>query len=96
MPTIVEKELFWEEHLKKFKASNLSRTKYCRENGIDYIKFGYWIKKLNPASSKFVPVRVQTMESEPQSLVLCTLELSGHILRIYDLPALSLVLERLA
>ena len=95
MATIIEDKEFWGQQFEKLKASGLSRSKYCRKNGINYDRFGYWLKKLSPISSEFVPVTIQPLESSPPHATLCTLELRGHILKIHDLSALSFVLERL-
>lgn len=97
MSTVIENEAFWKQELEKLKTSGLSRSKYCRVNGINYDRFGYWAKRLTGTSSTFVPVKVQAQEMAiPSPVTLCTIELSGHVLKIYDFSALSFVLERLA
>lgn len=94
MTTIKENKSFWEQELEKLKSSGLSRAKYCRESGINYERFNYWIKKLNPVTSTFVPVKIQETEPVSQHMALCSLEIKGHFLKIYDLSALSYLLER--
>lgn len=96
MSTIIEDEEFWKQEIDKLKTSGLSRSQYCRDNGINYDRFGYWLKKLSPTSSKFVPVKLQAPQSPMMYATLCTIEFRGHILKIHDLSALSLVIERLA
>jgi len=96
MSTAIETKEFWERQLEQLTASGLSRSQYCRENNINYDRFGYWLKKLSPVVSKFVPVKLQAPELALPHSALCTLELRGHILKIHDLSALSFVLERLA
>lgn len=91
-----ENEEYWKQQLEKLKSSGLSRTQYCRENGVNYDRFGYWITRLRLMSSAFIPVKVQTAEAASHHVVLCTLELRGHALKIHDISALSFVLERLA
>lgn len=97
MTSIIENKEFWEDQLGKLKASGLSRSQYCRDNGINYVRFGYWLKRLSPALSKFVPLKLQTPEAAAMPYAtLCTIEFRGHILKIHDLSALSFVIERLA
>ncbi len=95
MASIIESKEYWEQQLEKLKTSGLSRTQYCNENGVNYDRFGYWIKKLRLEPSAFVPVKIQA-ESAPVITPLCTLELRNHVLKIHDLSALSFLLERLA
>ncbi len=95
MSTAIEGREFWEQQLVRLKTSGLSRSQYCRENNINYDRFGYWLKRLPPVSSEFIPVKLQTPELSAPHATLCTLKLRGHILKIHDLSALSFVLERL-
>lgn len=97
MSTIIENEIFWKQELDKLKASGLSRSQYCRENGVNYDRFGYWVKRLSAASPTFVSVKLKVPEVAASSLVtICTIELREHVLKIHDFSALSFVLERLA
>lgn len=48
MPSFQEKHLEWEKHLSLQKASGLSITCWCHENGIAPRKFYYWRKQMNP------------------------------------------------
>lgn len=91
-----ESEEFWKQQLEKLKTSGLSRAQYCRENGVNYDRFGYWITRLRPTSPAFIPVKVKASDSASHHTVLCTLELRGYALKIHDVSALSFVLERLA
>lgn len=36
----------WENHLKSWKRSNLSKAEYCRRKHISYHAFNYWKKRL--------------------------------------------------
>jgi hypothetical protein len=94
MPTIQESKEFWEHHLEKLKTSGLRCSEYCRNNDISYDRFRYWIKKLNPVSARFIPVKVQANKSVSSSIPLCTLELRGSVLKIYDISVVSFLLER--
>lgn len=97
MSSIIENKEFWEKELEKLKTSGLSRSQYCRENGINYERFGYWIKRLSSPLPTFVPIKVQEQEvAAPSSSLatLCTIELRGHMFKIHDISALAFVLER--
>ena len=96
MTSIIESKEFWEDQFDKLKASGLTRSQYCRVNNINYHRFGYWLKRLTPESSEFVPVKLKMPEVVIPPATLCTIELRGHVLKIHDLLALSFVLERLA
>jgi len=96
MTMVIEGKEFWQQQLKKLKTSGFSRSQYCREKGINYDRFGYWLKRLSPASSEFIPVNLQTPAVAAAHATLCTIELSGYALKIHDLSALSFMLERLA
>lgn len=96
MSTMIERKEFWEQELEKLKTSGLSRSQYCRDNGINYDRFGYWIKRLLSASREFIPVKVHTPEVTISNATLCTIELRGHIIKIHDLSVLSFLFERLA
>lgn len=96
MTAVIEGKEFWKQQLQQLKASGSSRSRYCRENGVNYDRFGYWLKRLSPTPSEFIPVKLQTLEETTSHTTLCTIELRGNILKIHDLSALSFVLERLA
>lgn len=93
MSTIEDKK-FWEHQIEKLKSSGQSRSQYCRENNVDYNQLGYWIKKLLPVT--FVPINIKSEKQSISHPTLCTIELRGHLLKIYDISALSILLERLA
>jgi hypothetical protein len=96
MTKVIEGKEFWQQQLEKLKTSGLSRSQFCRENGVNYDRFGYWIKRLSPVTSEFVAVKLQASEATVPDVTLCTIELHGYVLKIHDLSALSLMLERLA
>src|SRR3990167_2250093 len=96
MSTVIENKEFWQNQLEKLKASGLTRAQYCRDNGVNYDRFVYWLKQLSPASSTFVPVKLQAPEALSYTTTLCTIELRGHVLKLHDMSALSFVLDRLA
>jgi len=96
MPNTNETEEFWKQQIEKLKTSGLSRARYCREHSINYDRFGYWITRLSPTPSTFLPVKVQTAKSSPCHTTLCTLELRGHVIKIHDLLALSCILDRMS
>jgi len=59
---IAEKREDWLRHLKTWKSSGLSASRYCIENGINKNSFRYWIdkdrKKLSKAKS-FIKLNIQ-------------------------------------
>jgi len=95
MSKSIKNKQFWEQQLEKLKISDLSRSQYCRDYGINYDRFSYWIKKLNAVTATFVPVKVQPPERTTNASLLCTLELRENSLKIHDHSALALILDRL-
>ena len=93
---MIDRKEYWQEQLERLKTSGLSRSQYCRDNSINYDRFGYWLKKLSPVSPIFVPVKMQMPETSITQSLLCTIELRGHILKIHDASVLSILLDRLA
>lgn len=83
-----------------YTASGLTRSKYCRQNKLNYDQFSYWLKKQlcnKNKSTKLVSVKVKP-DSQPTAAqsILCTLNLkSGHCLKIHDISALSIILDRM-
>lgn len=42
-----EDENFWRNHIANFSLSGLTKTNYCKQNGINYARFFYWIRILS-------------------------------------------------
>jgi hypothetical protein len=92
----VENESFWHRHIQSFKISGVTRAKYCRLHKINYHRFGYWLKKSVPHSAPLVPVMIKpNNESSLSQPPLCILNLrNGSHLTVYDLRALSFIMEK--
>jgi len=88
----------WREHIKAQLSESVSVKAYCRAHKLKPHQFYYWFKKLKAKASKtdLIPVRISRgpVKELPQatSTLLCTLEMSGRLLKIYDLQALTTVL----
>jgi hypothetical protein len=93
-----ESREYWVSEIEKFKASGLSRKHYCKENQLNYFRFGYWIKRLRKKSdtpAHFIPVNIKTSETPRVNGILCTVESRGRVLSVYDALTLNLILEKL-
>lgn len=91
----LEDEIFWKTHLESFKQSGLTRKEYCRQNNVNYDRFGYWLPKLAPRTTSLVAVQLKPETRSRTQPELCTLALkNGHELKIHDLQALSLIIEK--
>lgn len=58
-----EKEQFWQQHIVKYKQSNLSLKAYCKSQGFSPSSFNYWLQKVaakTSSRSNFLPVVVST------------------------------------
>ncbi|MFA6038342.1 MAG: hypothetical protein WC748_09525 [Legionellales bacterium] len=95
----VEDESFWRQHYQAHQSSGLTRREYCRKNSIDYYRFGYWLKKCSKQNAQLIEVKIKPSEnnlspSPPSEL--CTLRLrGGHEIKINNVQALSLILEKI-
>lgn len=99
IPDQIENDEFWQHHDKLQKASDLSRSAYCRRYGLNYYRFCYWAKKSNQvcAVNKLVSVKLKPITNQAAQNILCTLELNnGRCLKIHDTQALSFILERIS
>ncbi len=97
----IENEEFWRHHNQMQKTSGLTRADYCRKNGLNYDRFGYWVtKRLSKSTqgTKLVSVKVKPTNEPAIALqsTLCTLNLNGgHSLKIHDINALSIILDKM-
>lgn len=98
---INEDESYWKNHLSRFRLSGLSRKEYCRQNGIGYDRFGYWMDKLTApqeqvSSKQLLPVQIKPEQKVSDSGSLFSVVLkNGCILQIHNSEALSIILEKL-
>jgi hypothetical protein len=92
---MLEDKEYWLNHAEKLKLSNLTRKEYCRQSGVNYDRFGYWLPKLLP--ERFVPIKIKTKNSEASELkVLCSIDCgNGKLLKIHDCAALEFILAAL-
>ena len=64
--SLLERRLFWQEHLAQWRASGMSQGAYCRQPGLRLAQFGYWKKRLltarapatTPATPGFIAVQM--------------------------------------
>jgi len=94
----IENETFWKRHYELQKSSGITRVNYCRQNNLNYDRFGYWISRWNKfrrEGNELVSVKLKSAtEPHPQS-ILCTIELkNGYFLKIHDAHSLSVILEK--
>jgi hypothetical protein len=84
-----ENQVFWQQHYESLKLSKLSRLDYCRQHGLNYDRFGYWISKLISVKLK------STIEPATEKVIICALDLkNGNSLKVYDVKVLLIILEK--
>lgn len=54
----------WQQHIDNWKASNLSREQFCKQNDLKFYTFQYWLRKLTPSqgnneTESFIPVSIK-------------------------------------
>jgi len=94
---------FWQEHIKQYQSSQLSKAAYAREHQLVHHQFAYWCRKMDKqqkpsqqASPDFIPVKLARAEQPISSSVLCTLELSdGHKILVHQESVLPYLLEKI-
>lgn len=57
----LEKQRFWQVHIRAWGKSGLSQKEYCKQHGLSNHQLGYWKRKFSTSpkrrnNSKFVPV----------------------------------------
>ena len=96
MQTDQSEEIYWQQQIDACKASGMNKSKYCRLNQINYDRLMYWQKKLKgETSTSFIPVKIKEEPTKGIDQPMSTLILSsGHVLKIHDEKALSMLLDK--
>ena len=65
---LIQKERFWQAHIKAWKKSGLSQNAYSRRNKLSSSQFGYWKKKINRQTRpvNFFPVSIQSQKIQSE------------------------------
>lgn len=101
LSTVIEDQLFWEQHFQVFAKCDVSRKAYCREQALNYNRFQYWYHKLKLAPDEAVntrlkPIPVQIKVDQTPGVALCQLQLKdGHQLLIYERGLLEVLLAKI-
>ncbi|MEM9244068.1 MAG: hypothetical protein AAGA27_08490 [Pseudomonadota bacterium] len=70
---IVEDKAYWENHVAKYRQSNMTRSAYGRTNNLSPSRWFYWSRKLLGVESKskgFVPIKLQSgIGGQPPALI---------------------------
>ena len=66
----MSKEIFWEEHIKRWNKRGVSQAKYCKENNLNKNLFSKWKNKIIPKdivkANEFVELKVSEMSKESE------------------------------
>ncbi len=85
-PAPIENEEFWQRHIQMQKTSGLTRKSYSRKNGLNYNRFGYWLKKYffkQKPGIQLLAVKIKKTSEPATQSILCTLNLNdGRCLKI--------------
>jgi hypothetical protein len=46
-PAVVHREVFWEAHARAWRASGLTRKRYCERHGLSQASFNHWMDRLH-------------------------------------------------
>jgi hypothetical protein len=91
----IEGEAFWQEHIKNYHTSNLSKAEYARRHDLNYARFLYWYRRNadDQTQNKLLPITLKPVATSDK---LCSINIVGHELQIYDLSVLEHLLNRLS
>ena len=82
----------WQTLVSQFQEAGCSVAEFCRDQNLIYSQFLYWVRKLEKAKAKMIPVEVASTEA-----CLAMLELGhGRQLKITSLDGLRFILNDLA
>ena len=91
-----EDEQYWLGIYSHFKKSGQSRKAYCKAQGINYDRFGYWLSRKTKAPA-LIAVKVTHVSSVDTHLALASLRLSStHAIVFHDVEALCAIMTRLS
>jgi hypothetical protein len=87
---------YWQQQVESCEASGMNKSKYCRQNQLNYDRLMYWQKKLKKETpTSFIPIKIKKEPTISIDQAICTLMLSsGHTLKIHDEKALSMILDK--
>jgi hypothetical protein len=46
-PAVVHRQVFWEAHARAWRASGLTRKRYCERHGLSEASFNHWMDRLH-------------------------------------------------
>ena len=98
-----QKAEFWKGHFEAQQKSGQTRKKYCEDQGLSCVQFGYWLRKISAQANSMitsptslVAVKLKAPNELQQSMAEATLVLkNGCFLKIHTMEALSFLLERI-
>lgn len=63
---ILDREEFMQKMILAWRDSGMTKLKYCRENNITPMEFGYWRRKLNISTSGYLNSDVLTLSESSE------------------------------
>ena len=93
-----EDEAYWTEIYSRFKSSGESRKAYCKTHGINYDRFGYWLRcQLQRKPTDLIAVKVARLPSCDTRAVIASVRWSAsQELVFHDIDSLCAVMKRLS
>ena len=91
-----ENDAYWVEIYSDFKNSNKSRNAYCKAQGINYDRFGYWLSR-QKKPTKLIAVKVTNSSSPETRRVLASIKgANQQELLLYNVDTVCTVMQRLS
>lgn len=94
------KRIEWEKRISDWKASGMSKSKWCREHGYKVHQMYYWLEQFDESESQlkktqehFIPIKVANEPHKPMGAVFIHIDqLSVEVQPGVDIDLLSSVL----
>lgn len=91
-----EDHQYWDKQQRALSHSGKSRRDYCRAQGVDYHRFGYWLSQQKKRVPGLIAVQVKKAEPLLSQRVLAKVSGSkGQSIELYDVEALCALVSRL-
>lgn len=88
---------YWQQHINECNKNGQNKSAYCRAYQLDYDQMIYWVKRLKKEKEvSFIPIKANLdRQAHENDGCICILAMSsGHLLKIYDERALTIILNK--
>lgn len=95
-----EDTAYWQAQVDQFQVSSQTKTKFCKQNAVNYHRFLYWYTKLTKKGAQtsrpvdLIPVRVSKPETKESNDYIANVVLDNGVkINIFDEAVLFKIIE---